>query len=182
MRVRFVPHSEVFSKTDIERYFTAEKQMGLVFIVLAVIALAAALFFVLSQKTPFYRGASLPVFLFAGFLLFSGYGFYSRSDDRRIRDVYAFDMDPGHLSGKEVPRLQSMHRDISRIHLAGFVLLVLSAVAAYLLSKNSELSFWYGFACSLAVAALAACLITYFMASRLAGFTSRLQTFLQQAG
>jgi hypothetical protein len=170
----------MFSKTDIEKYFTSEKQMGLVFLILAVLALSVALFFVLSQKTPFYRGASLPVFLFAGFLLFSGYGLYSRSDDRRIRDVYAYDMDPGQLSGKEVPRLQSMYRDVSRFHMAGFLLLGLSAVAAFFLSKHGELSFWYGFSVSLSLAALAVCVITYFMASRLSEFTSRMQSFLHQ--
>lgn len=179
MRVRFVPHSEVFSKTDIERYFTAEKQMGIVFLVVAVLALAAALFFVFNQKTPFHRGAALPVFLFAGFLLYSGYGLYSKSDDRRIRNVYSYDMDPGRLTEKELPRLKTMHRDLTRMHMAGFALLALSAVAAYLLQKRVDLSFWYGFALSMALVALAACGITYLMASRLGDFTSRMQAFLQ---
>lgn len=170
----------MFTKSDIEGYFTFEKQMGLAFLVIAAIVLASALFFVFSQKTPFYRGASLPVFLIAGFLLYSGYGLYSKSDERRISDVYAYDMDPGKLSGKEVPRLQSMHKAISRLHLAGFLLLVVSAVAAFLFSKRAGLAFWYGFSMTMAVASLLACGITYVMASRLSDFTSRMQAFLQQ--
>jgi ABC-type uncharacterized transport system permease subunit len=172
----------MFSKTDIEKYFASEKQLGLVFLVFAVLALGSALFFVLNQKTPFHRGASLPVFLFAGFLLYAGYGLYSKSDDRRIRDVYAYDMDPGHLSDKELPRLQSMRTDVGRLHMAGFVLLGLSVAASIYLARKTDLAFWYGFAFSTALVALTLCGLTYLMASRLSEFTSRMQSFLHQGG
>jgi hypothetical protein len=91
-------------------------------------------------------------------------------------------MDPGHLSDKELPRLQSMRRDVGRLHMVGFVLLGLSVAASIYLARKADLAFWYGFSFAMALVALILCGITYLMATRLSDFTSRMQSFLQQGG
>ena len=172
----------MLTKSDIERFFTADKQMGLLFLVFSAVLVAAALFLLLSQKPPFHRGVSIPLLLLASSLLYAGYPLHSRSDGRRIRSVYAYDMDPGHLSGKELPRLQSDHRNVSRLHMAGFALFGAAVVAGLLLSRRPELAFWYGLSVSFAAVALLVCGLTYLYASRLGTFTHRLQEFLQAKG
>ena len=172
----------MLTKSDIERFFTADKQMGLLFLVFSAVLVAAALFLLLSQKPPFYRGVSIPLFLLASSLLYAAYPLRSRSDDRRIRSVYAYDMDSGHLSGKELPRLQSDYRSVSRLHMAGFALLGAAVLAGLLLSRRPELAFWYGLSVSLAAVAFVVCGLTYLYATRLGAFTQRLQEFLQTSG
>ena len=51
----------MFSKQDIEKYFLAEKQLGLSFIVIGAIAMVLAIVFYLVLKTSFYKGAAIPL-------------------------------------------------------------------------------------------------------------------------
>ena len=63
----------MFSKTDIEQYFSAEKQGSVFFLAVGVVAVIAAviLFFVL--KTPFFKGAAIPMIVVG--LIAGGIGF-----------------------------------------------------------------------------------------------------------
>lgn len=51
----------MFSKAEIEKYFTAEKQGSLLFLVIGVVAIILELVFYLGLKTSFYKGAAIPI-------------------------------------------------------------------------------------------------------------------------
>jgi len=53
----------MFSKQDIEKYFLAEKQLGLLFIIIGAIAIVLAIVFFFLLKTSFYKGAAIPLLL-----------------------------------------------------------------------------------------------------------------------
>ena len=53
----------MFTKADIEKYFMAEKTFGLVFAIVGIAAVVAALLFYFSLKTNFYKGAAVPLLL-----------------------------------------------------------------------------------------------------------------------
>ena len=51
----------MLSKADIEKYFIAEKQESLVFLVIGMAAILLALIFYFTVKTQVYRGAAIPL-------------------------------------------------------------------------------------------------------------------------
>src|ERR1700712_3680723 len=103
----------MFSKADIEKYFIAEKHAGLFLLIAGIIALVVACVILFCWKTNFARGVTASL-LVAGLLqVFTGYIAYSHSDERRIDNVYAFDMNPSKLKLVELPRVQAANRNLT---------------------------------------------------------------------
>ena len=96
----------MFTKVDIEKYFNAEKSGSLVFLVIGVVAVIAAIVFFFVIRSDAYKGAAVPLVLVGLLMGVVGLTVYNRSDGDRIRNVYAFDMNPGELKDKEVPRME----------------------------------------------------------------------------
>lgn len=63
----------MFSKTDIEQYFSAEQQGSLFFLSVGIVAVIAALILFFVLKTPFYKGAAIPMIIVG--LIAVGIGF-----------------------------------------------------------------------------------------------------------
>ena len=87
----------MFIKTDIEKYFNAEKAESWIFIAIGTAAIITAILFFFFLKTNFYKGAAIPLLLIGLLLGVVGYTVYKRSDDDRKRNVYAYDMNPSEL-------------------------------------------------------------------------------------
>ena len=51
----------MLTKADIEKYFIAEKQESLVFLVIGIAAILLALIFYFAVKTQVFRGAAMPL-------------------------------------------------------------------------------------------------------------------------
>ena len=79
----------MFTKTDIEKYFLGEKQESFLFLLIGIAAVIVAIIFFSFLKTPFYKGAALPLLLIGILLGSVGFTVYKRSDGDRIRNVYA---------------------------------------------------------------------------------------------
>jgi ABC-type xylose transport system permease subunit len=101
----------MFTKTDIEKYFNAEKGESWVFIAIGIAGIIAAIIFFLFIKTNFYKGAAIPLVLVGLLLGIVGYNVYKRSDGDRTRNVYAYDMNPGELKEKELPRMETVMKN-----------------------------------------------------------------------
>ena len=98
----------MFTKADIEKYFKAEKAESWVFMAIGIAGIIAAIVFFFFIKTNLYKGAAIP-FLVIGLLLGAvGFTIYKRSDADRMRNVYAYDMNPSELKEKEIPRMQTV--------------------------------------------------------------------------
>ena len=112
----------MFSKTDIEQYFSAEKQGSLFFLAVGIVAVIASiiLFFVL--KTPFFKGTAIPMIIIGLIAGTIGFTIYKRSDEDRIRNVYAYDLNPIELKVKELPRMQKVMKSFKVIIMAVAVL------------------------------------------------------------
>ena len=74
----------MLTKTDIEKYFIAEKQESLVFLVIGVVAIVMGLIFYYAVKTQILRGAALPLLLLGLVQAVAGYAVYVKSDDQRV--------------------------------------------------------------------------------------------------
>ena len=141
----------MFAKSDLEKYFVQEKQESLLFLVIGVIAILLALAFYFYWKTEFLKGAAIPLFVIGIIQGIVGFTIYSRSDDQRISNVYAMDMDPGKLKTVEIPRMKKVVRNFVAYRWAEIVLLIAGLVLIFLYKNNTDKSFWFGLGITLAI-------------------------------
>jgi hypothetical protein len=102
----------MFSKADIEKYFTGEKSESLLFLCIGIAAIVTAVIIFFALKTNFYKGAAVPLLLIGLLLGVVGFTVYKRSDEDRKRVAYTYDMNPQELQQKELPRMQTVMRTL----------------------------------------------------------------------
>ncbi|MBS1750738.1 MAG: hypothetical protein JST63_12600 [Bacteroidetes bacterium] len=103
----------MFSKTDIEQYFIAEKNAGLFFLIAGIVAIVIAIALFVFLRSNMYKGLAWTFIVLGLLQAIVGYTIYSRSDKQRTDYVYAFDMNPGKLKTEELPRMQKMVKSIT---------------------------------------------------------------------
>ncbi|HEX7846559.1 MAG TPA: hypothetical protein VF476_12230 [Chitinophagaceae bacterium] len=170
----------MFAKADIEKYFVAEKQESLWFLIIGIVAVSVAIVFFFILKTQFYRGAAIPLFLVGIILGTVGYTVNKRSDNDRISNVYAYDMDPSHLKQKELPRMESVIKKfVVYRYVEIFLFLIGVALYIYFICDfNNDL--WRGFGLALAIMAVIALIGDHFAEKRAKHYTKGLKTFTEK--
>ena len=168
----------MFTKTDIENYFIAEKQESLLFLIMGIIGACLAIVFFFFLKTSFYKGAAVPL-LFLGLLIGTvGYIVYKRSDSDRIRNVYDYDMNPSQLKNIEQPRMKTVMKNFV-IYRYTEILFVLTGIFLFVYFKdNRERAFWKGFGLTLAILALLALAADYFAEKRGKVYSKGIESFV----
>jgi hypothetical protein len=144
----------MLSKTDIEKYFISEKQESLVFLVIGIIAiLLAVIFYFSSRSTLLSRGAAIPLVLLGLIQAIAGYSVYVKSDDQRVSQVYAYDMNPDQLKTVELTRMRKVRTNFLIYRwveigasLAGIILIVL-------FRHRPDKIFWLGFGITVTIMA-----------------------------
>ena len=167
----------MLTKADIEKYFMAEKHESLLFLVVGLAAILLALIFYFSIKTPVYRGAAIPLIIFGLIQAIAGYTVYQRSDDQRINQVYAYDMNPGQLKSVELARMTRVNRNFNiyrRIEIGG----VVTGVLLILIFRNApKAHFWVGLGLALAIMTAELYIADYIAAKRALLYTGQLKEF-----
>lgn len=170
----------MFTKADIEKYFVAEKQESFLFLVIGVIAILVAVAFLVFVKTNFYKGAAVPLIVIGLVQAIVGYTVYTRSDGDRIRNVYAFDMNPQDLKQKEMPRMQTVMKKFA-IYRWIEIVLTLAGLALIVLYRNRpDQSFWFGVGATLTIQALLMFGGDFVAESRAKDYTRRLEIFVKR--
>ena len=170
----------MLTKTDIEKYFIAEKQVGLVFFIIGIIAVALAIVFFFVLRTNFYKGAAIPLILFGLLELIAGFTIYQRSDGDRTRNVYAFDMNPYELKEKELPRMEKVTKSFTIYKWVEVLVLVAGIVLIFLYRTKPERVFWFGLGITLAIQALLMFSADYLAAKRANDYTTKLEAFVKK--
>src|SRR5258706_3793984 len=169
----------MFSKTDIEKYFMAEKQESLLFILIGIAGILTAIVFFFFLETNFYKGAAIP-FFFIGLLMgIDGYTVYQRSDPDRIRNVYDFDMNPSGLKEKELPRMKTVMRNFIIYRYTEIFLLILGAGLYIYFIRDLKNDFWRGLGLALALMSLLALVADFFAEKRGDFYTKGIESFIQ---
>jgi hypothetical protein len=160
----------MFTKADIEKYFNAEKAESLLFVGIGVAGIITALVFFLYLKTNFYKGAAIPLTLVGLLLGVVGYTVYARSDEDRKRNVYAYDMNPGELKEKEIPRMEAVMKNFVIYRYIEIVLALIGMGLFFLFFQTGGCfplnPFWKGFGLTLTIMALLALGADYFAEKR----------------
>jgi uncharacterized membrane protein len=170
----------MFTKADIEKYFAAEKSESLVFLCIGLAGIVLGIIFLTVLKTSFYKGAALPL-LGVGLLLgIVGYTVYKRSDADRIRNTYAYGMNPAQLKEKEIPRMQTVMKSFVVYRYVEIALAIVGLFLFFYFADRSGQLFWKGFGLTLAIMALLALGADYFAEKRGQIYLDGLQAFAQR--
>lgn len=177
----------MLTKADIEQYFMAEKSAGLFFLIAGIVAVCISVAFFILSKTTLYKGMAWPLFILGLIQVAVGYTIYSRSDQQRIDNVYAYDLNPGKLKSTELPRMQKAVKSISVflwIELITFIIgVILLIVNRQFFSHTSSLpynSFWLGVGIILIIEALLLAGADLMAYKRGKEYTYKLEQFLNR--
>lgn len=168
----------MFSKQDIEKYFLAEKQLGLVFIIIGSIAIVLALVCFLVLKTSFYKGAAIPLLLIGIIQLAASISIYKKSDADRIRNVYAYDMNPSQLKNEELPRMVQVLKKFAVIKWVEAALIITGLVLIYYNRAKPAAAFWYGLGITLTIQVLLMLFADYSAERRARQYKKGIESFV----
>lgn len=167
----------MFSKSQIEKYFLAEKQESLVFLGLGIIAVGLALVFFFYLKTNFFKGAAIPLAAIGLLQIVVGYTVYARSDNQRIDIVYAFDMNPDKLKREELPRMKTVMKSFVVYRYVEIALLLTGLVLIFLYRLPPEKALLYGIGFTLTIQSVLMLGADFFAERRGRDYTRGLEQF-----
>jgi glucan phosphoethanolaminetransferase (alkaline phosphatase superfamily) len=170
----------MFSKADIEQYFSAEKQGSLFFLSVGIVAVIAALILFFVMKTPFFKGAAIPMIIVGLIAGSIGFTIYKRSDDDRIRNVYAYDLNPDELKQKEYPRMQKVMKSFRVIIIAEVILLIAAIFLFFYFRTNAVQQLWSGVGAGLLIMAIIALALDISAQKRGDVYTKGLERFISK--
>lgn len=167
----------MLTKADIEQYFNAEKAESWVFMAIGLTGFILSAIFFFGIKTSLYKGACIPMLTVGLLLGVVGYSVYKRSDEDRLRNVYALDMNPSELKEKEIPRMEIVMKNFI-IYRYIEIALALTGICLFVYFKSNENQvFWKGFGAALAVMAVLALTADYFAEKRGHVYLDKLNAF-----
>ncbi len=172
----------MFNESDIETYFNAEKAESRLFLLMGIAAVITGLIALFWLRTPFFRGAALPL-LGVGLLMgIVGYTVYQRSDADRKRNVYAYTMNPGQIQSEEIPRMQKVMNNFV-IYRWVEILLAIGGMVLFLYYRDDATKqYWKGLGAGLALMALMALAADYFAEKRGRIYLDGLKLWVQSKG
>ena len=170
----------MFTKTDIEKYFIAEKNAGLVFLIIGIVAILIAVGFFFFWKTNFAKGAAVPLLIIGLIEAAAGYAVYAKSDNQRIDNVYAFDMNSSKLRNEELPRMKTVNRNFIIYKWVEIVLIIAGIVLVILYRNNEQKIFLAGFGAALIFQTAVIFIADFSAAKRATVYTQQLETLIKK--
>jgi MFS family permease len=167
----------MLTKETIEKYFNGEKAESTVFLALGIVAIGVALYFWLGNKNEFFKGMAYPLLAIGLLLAVVGTTVFLRSDNDRIRNVYALGMTPNELKDKEIPRMEKVMQSF-KIYRYVEIALILTGFGLYFLYKQKPLI--AGIGAGLVIMAAAALIADYFAEKRGHIYLNDLTAFVAQ--
>lgn len=175
----------MLTRSDIERYFVAEKQESLLFLIVGIAAIVFAIVCISFLKTSFWKGAALPLLIVGLIQVIVGFTVYKRSDEDRIRNVYAYES-PSELKAKELPRMEVVNKNFVIYRWVEIALLVIgiALIVKFKEPLNNTTnwggnSFWYGLGVFLAIQSALMLGADYFAEKRALHYTKLLTEFVK---
>ena len=161
----------------IYRYFTAEKQESLLFLIVGIIAvmLAVVFWFFIKSNPNFFKGAAIPLLAIGLIQMVVGYSVYSRTDKQKADIAYNIGMEPvNYVKQTELPRMKTVMKNFVIYRWVEIAFIITGLVLIFLFRSNPGKSFWYGFGIALAIQALIMLGADYFAEQRGKVYTNEL--------
>jgi len=170
----------MLTKEAIEKYFLAEKAESWVFMAIGISGILLAIIAFYFLKTSFYKGAAMPLLLIGLLLGIVGFTVYKRSDEDRIKNVYALSMNPGELKEKELPRMEVVMKNFVVYRYVEIAFSILGIALFFYFNNNQAQSFWKGVGIALAIMALLALTADFFAEKRGHVYLDQLKGFINK--
>ena len=170
----------MFTKTGIEKYFMAEKNLGLLLIIVGAIGIVAAIIFFIVMKTSWHKGAAIPFLLVGLFQLYMGNKVFKNADEQRKAAVYAYDMNPASLKENELPKMEKAVKGMTSFIIIEAVLLVAGIALFVYFRKDTSKLFWAGLGMALAIEALLCLFVEITAKSKTEAYIKGLKEFVKQ--
>jgi uncharacterized membrane protein len=158
----------------------AEKQESLLFLIIGIVALILAVTFFFFLKTNFFKGAALPLVLIGLIQIAVGYTVYRRSDEDRIKNVYAYDMNPGQLKNEELPRMRTVNKNFVIYRWVEIACILGGAFLIFYHKTNPEKVFWYGLGLALVIQATVMLGADYFAEKRALQYSQGIESLFEK--
>lgn len=166
----------------IYKYFTAEKQESLLFLIVGIAAILLAVIFWFFIKTipSFFKGAAIPLLAIGLIQSVVGFTVYTRTDKQKTDIAYNIGMEPAlYIKQTELPRMQTVMKNFI-IYRYAEIALTLVGIGLFLYFKNDDtLQFWKGIGLTLAIMALLTLAADYFAEQRGKVYSKSLQSLIE---
>ena len=156
----------MFTKTDIEQYFSAFKNEQLFLIILGAVAIIIAIVFFAGLKTQWYKGFALPLAVFAVLNMGAGFSNYKKADILKVRNVYNYDLHPELLRTKELPRIKEMNQNFTVLIYVNISIIFAAAFIFFYFKKKEGNEYYMGVAASLFLVAVLSVVMYSIMKNR----------------
>lgn len=164
----------------IYRYFSAEKQESLLFLIIGIAAIVTAVYFYffLSGHQAYFKGAAFPL-LFIGFIqLAVGYTVYARSDKQRSTIAYCAGTDPQFVQGTEMPRMEKVMKNFVIYRYTEIALALAGLGLFFFFLNDPAMEFWKGLGMTLTIQAMVMLGADNFAEKRGKVYIKELSTFI----
>lgn len=162
----------------VHKYFMAEKQESLLFVIIGstAVILSVIFFFFIKSNPSFYKGAAIPLFAIGLLLGVVGYTVYARSDKQRLSIAYEMGLSPGvYINNQELPRMEKVMKNFV-IYRYVEIILTLAGVALYFYFRNqNDKQFLTGLGLALAIMGVTALAADFFAEKRGSAYTKELE-------
>lgn len=164
----------------IYKYFIAEKQESLLFLLigLAAITLSIIFWFFIKTNPVFFKGLAVPLLAIGLIQTVVGYTVYSRSDKQMADVAYNIGMEPAaYVKQTEMPRMKKVMQNFVVYRWVEIAFIAAGLILIFLFRSNPDKSFWYGFGIALALQAVIMLGADYFAEKRGKIYTDSLEEF-----
>jgi 4-amino-4-deoxy-L-arabinose transferase-like glycosyltransferase len=174
----------MFEQKDLSfiyRYFIAEKQESLLFLIIGIIAilLAVVCWFFIKSNPSFFKGAAMPLLAIGLIQIVVGYSVYTRTDKQKAGIAYNIGIEPvSFVKQKELPRMKTVMKNFVIYRWVEIVFILTGLLLIFLFKSNPDKTFWYGFGVALAMQAVIMLGADYFAEQRGKIYNEELQKMI----
>ncbi|MEP7256091.1 MAG: hypothetical protein ABI666_09950 [Ferruginibacter sp.] len=165
----------------IYKYFIAEKQESLLFLIIgiAAILLAVIFWFFIKTNPSFFKGAAIPLLAIGIIQCVVGYSVYARSDKQKTDIAYNIGVEPASfIKQHELPRMKTVMKNFTIYRWVEIAFIITGLVLLFLFRANPDKTFWYGFGIALAIQATLMLGADYFAEKRGNVYTKKLMEII----
>ena len=165
----------------IYKYFIAEKQESLLFLVIGLVAILLAVVFWFFMKTnpSFFKGAAIPLLAIGIIQTVVGYTVYARADQQKTDIAYNMGIEPtSFVITKELPRMETVMKNFVIYRWVEIAFIIAGLILIFLYRLNPVRSFWVGLGITLAIQATFMLGADYFAEKRGKNYTRGLEEFV----
>jgi hypothetical protein len=167
----------------IYKYFIAEKQESLLFIIAGVVAvlLAITFWFFIKGSPSFYKGLAVPLIVLGLLQTIVGFNIYTRTDKQKMDIAYNMGMEPvNFVKQTELPRMEKVMKNFVVYRWMEIAFIIAGLVLIFLFRLNPDRSFWYGLGIALAIQGALMLGADYFAEKRGGVYTEELKKIIVQ--